>query len=373
MDATSPVKRRVLGEIHPNMPSPKSSQLHTGTKAMGVENVQQRVFPASKLQVSAAQEHLRPRADLGPQSPPNSSPVKENTKKRALPTNQAEEESPRKKTRPSEKDVPERQVDSAVDNDEGRCAATDNDDSQQRPLSPLSPAASTIFDNSEADTSQATAITEPDAPAAVRVQPRAPIPERPGPSLNTSELNAIKQKLSYLRGQIDSRLKLASYKVETNQVSVPFEQLRRPSPPPRRPLYDGRFSAGLAPGDKAGRVSGAPPDVLRAVVRAMEERARAALNRTKGLAPSSSAIRVVEERRGMIEEDDDETAEAEKTDSSESDGLPRLPSTRPEQRPQQRTPLPNRPTTPKRNRPENEIHLSSSARGAASLLSLRRS
>lgn len=158
-----------------------------------------------------------------------------------------------------------------------------------------------------------------------------------------------------MRRQIDARLKLASYKIETNQIDVPVERLTRFTLPPRCPS---RFSAGLAPGDRTGRVSGVPPDVLRAVVRRMEGRARAAMNRAECLATVASTGCPVKERRGPVKEE-----------SETADELPRLPAPRSKQR----TPFPDRPVTPKRNRSQDEIHLSSSARGAASLLSLRRS
>ncbi|KAI1344286.1 hypothetical protein F5Y15DRAFT_366049 [Xylariaceae sp. FL0016] len=83
-----------------------------------------------------------------------------------------------------------------------------------------SPDESSIFDSSLVDTSQATTITEPDVEAAGAIAVPAPPALTRQPSMTREE---ARQKASALR----SRLRLASYKVKTNQTDVPLERLQR--------------------------------------------------------------------------------------------------------------------------------------------------
>ncbi|KAK1750730.1 hypothetical protein QBC47DRAFT_393373 [Echria macrotheca] len=199
MDATSPAKRRVLGELNPNaslrLPSPQP-------KGLAPPKMSQLASPF-RLQTAPPDLHLTPLPAMSPCGSP---------RKHAL-----DEHDPRGSQRKrSRLDCDSR----SGSYTEGR-SDVERRDWSSSPVGPHndSHAESSVFDNSTVDVSQATNVTVPDAqripaappaPAATVQQPRRWTPEE------------LRQKAEMLR----ARLRLANYKVRTGQVEVPFDQLQ---------------------------------------------------------------------------------------------------------------------------------------------------
>ncbi|KAK1835160.1 putative cyclin-dependent kinase [Podospora conica] len=309
--ATSPVKRCVLGALNPNISSPMPQPI-AGTKAA--------------LQQSSVAPSPAPAVTPG---------------KRTIDSVQA---SPA-----CGGDHGAKRARLAADMGGERMA---HPQSTRKPRSP-SPADDSIFDNSAADTSHATAITEPDAERyAAPTIPALPdlagsVPRRPAPRLTRQQ---AREKAEILR----LRLGLANYKVRTGQTDVPLERLQQ------RPI----------PGAGAGRAPISPrrnptPTLAAAAALGVREVAQARADiigrfrevaQMNALQPQQARRLLPREpvRRPMDEEEDD--------DDDEPDALPRLP-------PQERGAGSEgrRPTTPQRTRPpRDEVELSSSAlRGGA--------
>ncbi|KAL8370278.1 hypothetical protein RB595_000589 [Gaeumannomyces hyphopodioides] len=87
-----------------------------------------------------------------------------------------------------------------------------------------SPAESSVFDTSGVDTTQATALTEPDVegPAAIAPHPAPPTSVSAPARRPQSRAEATRQKAEMIR----LRLSLAAYKVRTGQTDVPLERLQ---------------------------------------------------------------------------------------------------------------------------------------------------
>ncbi|KAK0738284.1 hypothetical protein B0T18DRAFT_394601 [Schizothecium vesticola] len=323
--ATSPVKRRVLGALNPNASSPRPQRID-GTKAA--------------LQPSHSAHGLAALPQLSVASTPG---------KRTIDSVQA---SPACGGDPEAKRA-------RLTAEEGG-GRTTQPQSNRKPRSP-SPADDSIFDHSAADTSQATAITEPDAerhtaPAIPSLPSLAgSVPRRPAPRLTRQQ---AREKADILR----LRLGLANYKVRTGQTDVPLERLqRRPIPGSRAPPV--RQNSTLAPALGVREVAQARADIIGRFreVAQMNASAAQAQPQARRLLPRAPPPRL----SAPVDDEDD--------DDDEPDALPRLPPL-----PQERAGAEGRrPTTPQRVRPpRDEAELSSSALrgGAASgLLSLSRS
>lgn len=343
----SPVKRRVLGALNPNASSPRPLQI-AGTKAALPQSVAptpgKRTIDSVQASPTSSGDPVAKRARLtGEEGGGRAVGVPAPTRKPSTDTRQAQPQSMRK------------------------------------PRSP-SPADDSIFDHSAADTSQATAITEPDAERhAAQTIPSLPslagsVPRRPAPRLTRQQAREVSppppldpvpdpadnppQKAEILR----LRLGLANYKVRTGQTDVPLERLQqRPIPgnsraPPARP------NPTLAPALGVREVAQARADIIGRFreVAQMNAPVAQAKPQPRRLLPRAPVARPVDE------EDDYE--------DDESDALPRLPPLHPQERAGAEG---RRPTTPQRVRPpRDEAELSSSALrgGAASgLLCLSRS
>lgn len=360
----SPVKRRVLGALNPNASSPRPLQI-AGTKA-----ALQPSHPTQSLtalpQLSIAPTPGKRTIDSVQASPTSAG---DPAAKRARLTGEGEGGKtvgvPASTRKPSATDTRQAQPQSV-----------------RKPRSP-SPADDSIFDHSAADTSQATAITEPDADRHTALTiPSLPslagsVPRRPAPRLTRQQAREVSppshldpvpvpdpadnppQKAEILR----LRLGLANYKVRTGQTDVPLERLQqRPIPgnsraPPARP------NPPLAPALGVREVAQARADIIGRFreVAQMNAPVAQAQPQPRRLLPRAPVARTVDEED--YEDDDDE-----------SDALPRLPPLHPQERASAEG---RRPTTPQRARPpRDEAELSSSALrgGAASgLLCLSRS
>ncbi|CAJ2506867.1 Uu.00g080530.m01.CDS01 [Anthostomella pinea] len=177
MDA-SPSKRRVLAPLDANTRSPAATAR----------------LPASKLEI--------PKPTISNASDPTQS----STTKRSLDQENAHQwPNPAKKQR----------VWGTESSTQPPAVKEDAVDRVARPRS-NSPNESSMFDNSTANASQVTAITEPDAELAASP---LPVPPRRQRTLTRED---ARQKAETLR----LRLGLASYKVRTGQTDVPLERLQ---------------------------------------------------------------------------------------------------------------------------------------------------
>ncbi|KAK3313424.1 hypothetical protein B0H66DRAFT_536691 [Apodospora peruviana] len=224
MDPSSPTKRRVLGALDPNA---SSSPRQTP------QLLKQPITTTSK-----SDENRQPLLSVAVASKPT--PL---TPSKAEPTKDKEDEGSAGRKRSSQTMAPETEKqDEPV---KKRACLSAGDDSETEEADELSaaiaasPDTSSVFDNSAIDTSQATAITEPDennanhnaagnlyAAAAAAVAATNPAP--PAPVRRTAlTREEARQKAEILR----LRLGLANYKVRTGQTDVPLERLQiRPLP-----------------------------------------------------------------------------------------------------------------------------------------------
>lgn len=350
----SPVKRRVLGALNPNASSPRPLQI-AGTKAAQslaalpqssvAPTPGKRTIDSVLASPTSSGDPAAKRACLtGEGGGGRTVGVPASTRKPSTDTRQAQPQSIRK------------------------------------PRSP-SPADDSIFDHSAADTSQATAITEPDAerhtaPAIPSLPSLAgSVPRRPAPRLTRQQAREVSappldpvpfpdpadsspQKAEILR----LRLGLANYKVRTGQTDVPLERLQHRPIPGNSRAPPARRNSTLVPSLGVREVAQARADIIgrfREVAQMNAPVAQAQPQPRRLLARAPVA-------RPVDEEDED--------DDDELDALPRLPPLHPQERASAEG---RRPTTPQRVRPpRDEAELSSSALrgGAASgLLCLSRS
>ncbi|KAL2155907.1 hypothetical protein VTH82DRAFT_649 [Thermothelomyces myriococcoides] len=263
MDASSPVKRRVLGALDPNACSPNKARKHEGGKQQ-----QQQLFTPPRWQTPVkATPFVPPRRELTvggtlpanrvlstslspprSPSPPSSqslvpdTPVREtgtDSRKRRSPSSSAIVDTPTSGIIATETEVAEGGEPAA----KRACLDSRREDGQVRrsespPPSTLttrtvgttrhrsaSPDAPSVFDNSVVENSQATVLTEPDAagpnsaPVPASASLPAPLPTPRGRPRLTRE--QAREKAEILR----LRLGLASYKVRTGQTDVPLDRL----------------------------------------------------------------------------------------------------------------------------------------------------
>lgn len=201
MEAASPIKRRALGALDPNA-SPRPARLDAKQlgNAPSSPLKQMAVFSASPSQHEANKRPLL----FGELAADLLHPAKK----------VCQGDGGRDMTAHDSDRVPE--VRESINRDQ----TLDAPDRRQS----ASPEPSSLFDSSVIDTSQATAITEPDvvgvtAAAAAAASTLGPIPRPPTrPRLTREE---AREKAEILR----LRLGLASYKLRTGQTDVPLEQL----------------------------------------------------------------------------------------------------------------------------------------------------
>ncbi|KAI8634637.1 hypothetical protein F5Y19DRAFT_119213 [Xylariaceae sp. FL1651] len=182
MDATTPRKRRALAPLDANTRSPSGALRPSPSK-----------FDVSRTKMGTVRSLFEPSKTKRPIEQENDQETPGSAKKRRLSGNESERFPPQDE-RSSHKEA----------------------DDAQRPRS-ISPATSSVFDNSTIDNSHVTAVTEPDDEAAA---PVVVAESRPRPRSMTRE--EARQKAEVLR----LRLGLASYKVKTNQTDVPLERLQ---------------------------------------------------------------------------------------------------------------------------------------------------
>ncbi|KAL2159589.1 hypothetical protein VTH06DRAFT_2158 [Thermothelomyces fergusii] len=261
MDASSPVKRRVLGALDPNAWSPSKARRHEGAKQKPVtptwrqspikaKSIAPRQEPAARATTSPTTRvsSASPSSPRSPSPSPSQSLVPD-TPERGTGVESRKRRSPS----PSAADPPSSGMAAAAAAAAETEAAEERepaakracldgrreDDGQVRRLeSPpsstpttrttgttrhrsASPDTPSVFDNSAVDNSQVTVLTEPDAagpnPAPVSLQ--APLPAPRAQSRLTRE--QAREKAEILR----LRLGLASYKVRTGQTDVPLDRL----------------------------------------------------------------------------------------------------------------------------------------------------
>ncbi|KAK3357264.1 hypothetical protein B0T25DRAFT_151941 [Lasiosphaeria hispida] len=206
MDVSSPIKRRVLAALDPNA-SPKPPPHHQTNIKQHQQQQQQANKPAY---------HGKPLASVPRTHISQTTPEPEVSEPEALkrPMSMA----PRADDEPAAK-RPRFGADGDASQESPR-SSTLSDSNSRNHSAPASPAASSVFDNSAIDTSQATAVTEPDinsAPSSFAAPPRAPRFSR----------EEAREKAEIIR----LRLGLANYKVRTGQTDVPLERLQmRPIP-----------------------------------------------------------------------------------------------------------------------------------------------
>ncbi|KAK4146334.1 uncharacterized protein C8A04DRAFT_25843 [Dichotomopilus funicola] len=268
MNTASPTKRRVLGALDPNACSPNKMRRHEGkllSSSMQQSPVKSKLF-ATPRQGTASP--ARGRALLS-STAANSTLVSGMENQGVSKAQEEERGSPTKKRRsPSLASTASvgssRGVSARVDTlEEGLggepvakrpCLENKDEVQPRRAESPpsslstaatapirdrsVSPDATSVFDNSIVDNSQATVITEPDI--ASLVPATAPVPVTLPASLSRPRMTReqARQKAEILR----LRLGLASYKVRTNQTEVSLDALEARAAEIKRPARNS-FSA----------------------------------------------------------------------------------------------------------------------------------
>ncbi|EJT81894.1 hypothetical protein GGTG_01868 [Gaeumannomyces tritici R3-111a-1] len=205
--AASSPKRRVLGPLDVNRSSP-APPMATGAKFAGA------AASASPLKLSATSRPTLPTEQEQPRKRPFAS--------MAGTAAASHQQQPVKKAcmDPEVKDETPTSSDESTQQEQPESIERDADTRQRSP----SPAESSVFDMSGVDTTQATALTEPDVedPAATLPYP-APATSAPAPARRPqSRTEATRQKAEMIR----LRLSLAAYKVRTGQTDVPLERLQ---------------------------------------------------------------------------------------------------------------------------------------------------
>ncbi|AEO57467.1 hypothetical protein MYCTH_2303678 [Thermothelomyces thermophilus ATCC 42464] len=250
MDASSPVKRRVLGALDPNACSPNKARRHEGgkqqlfTPARHLSPVKVKsVAPRQELSVGGASPTTRV-SSASPSSSPSPSPFSSLSSSQSLVPDTPERETgvesrKRRSPNPSAINPPTSGMAAAAEAEAAEggepaakraCLDGMREDGQSPPSSTsttrttgttrhrsASPDTPSVFDNSAVDNSQLTILTEPDA-TGPNPNP-APVPApRARPRLTREQ---AREKAEILR----LRLGLASYKVRTGQTDVPLDRL----------------------------------------------------------------------------------------------------------------------------------------------------
>ncbi|KAL2170155.1 hypothetical protein VTG60DRAFT_5106 [Thermothelomyces hinnuleus] len=259
MDASSPVKRRVLGALDPNACSPNKARRHEGGKQQLFTPARQ-LSPVKAKSVAPRQEltagGASPTTRVSSASPSSSRPPSPSSSQSLVPdTPEREtgvESRKRRSPSPSAIDPPTSGMAAAAEaeaaeggepaakracldgmREDGQVGRSESPPSsttttrttgttRHRSASPDTPS---VFDNSAVDNSQLTVLTEPDAtgpnpaPIPAPVSLPAPLPApRARPRLTREQ---AREKAEILR----LRLGLASYKVRTGQTDVPLDRL----------------------------------------------------------------------------------------------------------------------------------------------------
>ncbi|KAL2181918.1 uncharacterized protein P884DRAFT_188830 [Thermothelomyces heterothallicus CBS 202.75] len=247
MDASSPVKRRVLGALDPNACSPNKARRHEGGKQQLFTPARQlspvkvkSVAPRQELTVGGVSPTTRV-SSASPSSSPSPSPSPSSSQSLVPDTPERETGVGSRKRRspinPSANNPPTSGMAAAAEAEAAEggepaakraCLDGMREDGQSPPSSTsttrttgttrhrsASPDTPSVFDNSAVDNSQLTILTEPDATG----PNPAPVPApRARPRLTREQ---AREKAEILR----LRLGLASYKVRTGQTDVPLERL----------------------------------------------------------------------------------------------------------------------------------------------------
>ncbi|KAK0711628.1 hypothetical protein B0H67DRAFT_646983 [Lasiosphaeris hirsuta] len=301
MDVSSPIKRRVLGALDPNA-SPKPSPHHQ-------TNIKQQ---QQQQQANKSAYHVAPRISVPRTHISHTTPEPEVSEPEALkrPVSMA----------PSADDEPAaKRPRFGVDGDAGQeprsprsCTLSGGNTSNHS--APASPAASSVFDNSALDTSQATTVTEPDVnstPVSFAAPPRVPRFSR----------EEAREKAEIIR----LRLGLANYKVRTGQTDVPLDQLQmRPIPRTDAGARSGRavlpFAAEMSRPMVSSIPSGSGP-MRRPLPGAPVRRP----------SPPSVGAQGEDEDDEQTEEEMDTTPDEPQQQGGEGQALPRLPQLYPRQ------------------------------------------
>ncbi|KAK3296197.1 uncharacterized protein B0H64DRAFT_432793 [Chaetomium fimeti] len=223
MNASSPVKRRVLGALDPNACSPSKARRHEGkpfsssaqhqkspTKVKSIAPRQAFATLTSPTRVARVPSVLAtPEKDMDAGSRKRRSPTPTFT-----PAAQDSEPAAKRACLDgTREDTQPRQLESPPPSSwTTRTSGT----TRHRSASPDTPS---VFDNSAVDNSQVTILTEPDTTAPAPVPAVAPLPTRRTRPRLTREQAREKAEIIRLR------LGLASYKVRTGQTDVPLDRL----------------------------------------------------------------------------------------------------------------------------------------------------
>ncbi|KAI0023178.1 hypothetical protein F4780DRAFT_100144 [Xylariomycetidae sp. FL0641] len=231
--AASPAKRRALGPIDANTRSPRRPKISTPTKQRNPKNELSTGSSPSHARRASGNGSLgkakRPLEDqsaaqqAGALKKARVSPATDEADKENENLNgDKEENNGQAPAAPAERLNPAGVREDVVENEKRRVQTTPTPE-----LRDAEEADESVFDTDAIDTSQETAVTEPDVAVAVpsvqvpAVSTPALTPMSPPKPVVTRE--EAREKAETLR----LRLRLADYKVRTGQTNVPLERLRR--------------------------------------------------------------------------------------------------------------------------------------------------